>query len=118
IGINEKFWKGLSKSDQLMVEAASSMENDVMMSEYSWNNGRFLAKLQAEQGVKLRRFSDEIYDSFGEAAEEVFEEVVNHSDLAKRVHESFLVARAEVGAWQNIADVEYLRQRNRVLGIK
>ncbi len=116
-GINEKFWKGLSKSDQLMIEAASSMENDVMMAEYSANNGTFLKKLQDEQGIKLRKFSDEIYDSFGEAADEVFEEVQNHSPLAKKIHESFVQARADVGAWQNISDVEYLRQRNRVLDI-
>lgn len=117
VGINEKFWKGLSKADQLMVEAASSMENDVMMAEYNAKNGFFLKKLQEEQGVKLRKFSDEIYDSFGEAADEVFEEVQNHSPLAKRVHESFVKARTEIGAWQNISDVEYLRQRNRVLDI-
>ncbi len=117
VGINKKFWEGLSKSDKLMVEAASSMENDVMMSEYNANNGKFLAKLQAEQGVKLREFSDEIYDSFGEAADEVFADVVKHSELAKKIHESFLKARSEIGAWGNVADVAYLRQRNRVLGI-
>jgi TRAP-type mannitol/chloroaromatic compound transport system substrate-binding protein len=116
-GINEKFWKGLSKSDQLIIEAAASMENEMMMSEYNAKNGHFLAKLIDEQGVKLRRFSDDIYDSFGEAADEVFDDVVKHSDLAKRTHESFLNARSEIGAWQNISDVEYLRQRNRVLGI-
>jgi len=33
------------------------------------------------------------------------------------VHESFLRARADIGAWQKIADQEYLRQRNRVTGI-
>jgi hypothetical protein len=32
IGMNNEWWKGLSKADQLMIEAASSMENDVMMS--------------------------------------------------------------------------------------
>ncbi len=116
-GVNKKFWDGLSKSDQILIEAASATENDYMMSEYNANNGKFLTKLISEQGVKLRKFSDEIYDSFGEAADEVFEEVVNHSDLAKRIHNGFLGARQEIGAWQNIADVEYLRQRNRVLGI-
>lgn len=117
IGLNEKFWKDLSKSDQLLIEAAAAMENEMMMSEYTANNGKFLAQMVKEQGVKLRRFSDEIYDSFGEASDEVFEEVQDHSELAKRVHESFVMAREQYGAWQNISDVEYLRQRNRVLGI-
>lgn len=116
-GINKDFWEGLSASDKVMVEAAASMENDVMMAEFNANNGSSLAKLINEQGVQLKKFSDEIYDSFGEAADEVFAETIEHSDMAKRIHESFLAARADIGAWQKIADQEYLRQRNRVTGI-
>ncbi len=62
-------------------------------------------------------FNDDVYDSFGEASDEVFEEVREHSDLANRIHESFLQSRKNVGRWMNISDQEYLRQRNRVLGV-
>ena len=88
-----------------------------MMSEYNAKNGAALAELINNQGVELRQFSDEIYDSFGTAADEVFDEVVAHSDLAKRIHESFLKARSEVGGWTNISDQAYVAQRNRVLGL-
>jgi len=47
----------------------------------------------------------------------VYAEVVAHSDLAKRIHESFLNARREVGGWTNISDQAYVQQRNRVLGL-
>ena len=117
LGMNKKFWDGLSKSDQLIIEAAASMENDVMMAEYNAKNGEWLSKLINEQGVQLRQFSDEIFDSFGEAADEVFAEVVEHSDLAKRVHESFVRARSEVGGWAKISDQAYVSQRNRYLGV-
>ena len=117
LGMNKKFWDGLSKSDQLTIEAAASMENDVMMAEYNAKNGEWLGKLINEQGVQLRQFSDEIFDSFGEAADEVFAGVVEHSDLAKRVHESFVKARAEVGGWAKISDQAYVSQRNRYLGL-
>jgi TRAP-type mannitol/chloroaromatic compound transport system substrate-binding protein len=117
IGMNKKFWDGLSKSDQLIIKAASEMENSIMMSEYNAKNGAALAKLIAEQGVKLRSFSDDIYDSFGDAAAEVFEEVQQHSPLAKKIHQSFLKSRNEVGAWAKISDQAYVAQRNRVLGL-
>jgi TRAP-type mannitol/chloroaromatic compound transport system substrate-binding protein len=117
LGMNKKFWEGLSKSDQLIIEAAAAMENDVMMAEYNAKNGASLAKLIKEQGVQLRRFNDDIYDSFGDAAAEVFEEVRAHSDLAKRIHDSFAKSRQEVGSWAKIADQEYVAQRNRVLNI-
>lgn len=116
-GINKDFWESLSRSDQVMVEAAASMENDVMMAEYNAKNGAALAKLLKEQGVQLREFNDEIYDAFGEATKEVFAETVQHSALARRIHESFVKARTDIGGWQKIADASYLRQRNRVIGI-
>lgn len=116
-GINKDFWESLSAADKAIVEAAATSENDVMMAEYNAKNGAALVKLITEQGVQLRKFSDDIYDSFGQAATQVFAETVEHSDLARRVHESFVQARAEVGGWTKISDQEYLRQRNRVLGV-
>ncbi len=117
IGMNKKWWDSLSKADQLLIEAASSMENDVMMAEYNAKNGAALASLIKNHGVKLRQFSDDIYDSFGEAADEVFEDVAKHSPLAKEIHESFLKGRADIGAWAKISDQAYVQQRNRVLGL-
>ncbi|RRJ84248.1 TRAP transporter substrate-binding protein [Aestuariirhabdus litorea] len=117
IGMNKSWWEGLSKADQLLINAAASMENDVMMSEYNAKNGASLKQLVEEQGVKLRAFSDDIYDSFGEAAEEVFDETRQHSALANEIHESFAKARQEVGSWAKISDQAYVSQRNRVLGL-
>ena len=117
VGINKSWWEGLSKSDQLTIQAAAHMENDVMMSEYNAKNGSSLDKLIREQGVQLRVFNDDVYDAFGEAAEEVFDEARAHSNLANRIHVSFAKARKDVGRWMNISDQEYLRQRNRVLGV-
>jgi len=115
-GMNKTWWDGLSKSDQMMIEAASSMENDVMMSEYNAKNGAALKRLVNDQGVKLRQFNDDIYDGFAEASEEVFAEVQEHSDLANRIHQSFVTARTDIGAWAEISDQAYLTQRNRALG--
>ena len=116
-GMNKKWWDSLTSSEQLMIEAAASMENDVMMAEYNAKNGASLASLINDQGVKLRKFNDDIYDAFAEAAEEVYEGVVDHSPLAKRIHESFLDSRQTVGAWAKISDQAYVEQRNRALGV-
>lgn len=114
---NEKFFNDLSKSDQTLVQAAAAMENDVMMSEYNAKNGAALASLISNNGVELREFNDDVYDAFGRAADEVFEEARAHDDLANRIHESFLKSREEVGGWTNISDQAYVQQRNRVLGV-
>ena len=116
-GMNASWWGKLSKSDQLVMEAAASMENDVMMAEYNAKNGAALITLVRDQGVKLRNFNDDVYDSFGEAALEVFEGVRAHSKLAKRIDDSFRKARKDLGGWSKISDQAYVAQRNRVLGV-
>ena len=115
--MNKKWWDGLSKSDQAIITAAAEMENSIMMSEYNAKNGASLASLISDQGVKLKSFSEDIYDSFGDAAGEVFAEVEAHSALAKKIHDSFRSSRDEVGAWAKISDQAYVAQRNRVLGL-
>ena len=116
-GCNKSWLSSLSSSDQLMIEAAAAMENDVMMAEYNAKNGAALSRLINEQGVVLKEFNDDVYDSFGEASEEVYAEVQQHSDLAHRIHASFVKTRADVGGWMNLGDAAFSRQRNRVLGL-
>jgi len=116
-GMNKSWWSKLSKTDQAIIKAACAEENALMMAETNANNGTFLAKLIDEHGVELRRFSEEIYDSFGEGAKEVFDEVRQHSELAAKIHDSFAAVRDDVGAWISLSDTAYTQQRNRVLGI-
>ncbi|MXN65281.1 twin-arginine translocation signal domain-containing protein [Stappia sp. GBMRC 2046] len=117
LGMNKSWFTSLSKTDQMIIEAACNEENARQMAETNAENGRYLDKLINEHGVELRKFSDEVYDAFGEASEEVFAETREHSDLTNRVHESFAKSRSEIGRWMLLADTGYTQQRNRVLGI-
>ena len=116
-GCNKSWLTSLSKSDQLMIECAAAMENDVMMAEYNAKNGAALNRLINDHGVKLEQFNDKVYDAFAKGAEEVFAEVQAGSDLAARTHASFLKARKDIGSWTNLSDSPYIRQRNRALGV-
>ena len=116
-GMNKSWWSKLSKTDQMIIESCTTQEAELMMSEANALNATYLQRLVKEHGVKLREFSDEIYDSFGKAADQVFAETRAHSALSNRVHESFAEARKNVGGWLKLADVGYSMKRNRVLGI-
>ncbi len=116
-GLNKSWWEALSKSEQLIIHAAALQESELAMSENNANNSIYLKKLIDEQGVKLREFSDDIYDSFGAAAKEVMDETRAHSDLTNKIYESFDAARTSVGGWLKLADVGYSLKRNRVLGL-
>jgi len=70
-----------------------------------------------DNGVELREFNDDVYDSFGEAAAEVFEETREHSKLAARIDDNFQKNLREMGAYLKLAEIGFSNQRNRVLGI-
>ncbi|MGB1919619.1 MAG: TRAP transporter substrate-binding protein [Candidatus Puniceispirillales bacterium] len=117
IGMNADFWSNLSDSDKLLMTHLAYSENANMMAEYNAKNGAALVRLQQEQGVEVKAFNDEVYAAFGRGASEVFAEVVEHSDLARRIHESFLNARSTVGDYLMLNDVDYINKRNKVLGV-
>ncbi|MEM1382233.1 MAG: TRAP transporter substrate-binding protein [Pseudomonadota bacterium] len=117
LGMNASWWGTLSANDQAIIHAAANEENARQMAETNANNGSFLRRLITEQGVELREFNEDVYDSFGEAASEVLEEARDHSDLSKRIFDSVLEARADIGSWSAISDAAYVMKRNRVLDI-
>ncbi len=117
LGINKSWWSQLSATDQAVIQAACNEENARQMAETNANNGTYLNRLINDHGVELKSFNDEIYDSFGQAAEEVFAETREHSPLAAKIHDDFANARADIGRWMLLADTGYTQQRNRVLGI-
>ena len=95
--LSERDW------ERALIETCAREEHANQMDETNANNGAYLARLQNEHGVELKQFSEEIYDSFGEASAEVFEETRQHSDLANRIYEAFDQARSEIGGWMAIA---------------
>ena len=117
IGTNKAWFDSLPKSDQLVVEACATQTHFDLFSEVNAKNPEWLHKFITEQGVILKKFNEDIIDAFGEAAEEVFEETRQHSELAKRIDDSFRTSMRDVAGWLTIAEIEYFNQRNRVLGI-
>ena len=116
-GVNKSWFTSLSKSDQLIIKTACDWADTTTMAEYNAKNGAALARLVNESGVKLEKFNDKVYDAFAKGAAEVFDEVQQHSALAKKVHAAFVKGRKEIGAWTNLSDGPYVAQRNRALGV-
>ena len=116
-GMNKSWWEGLSSYERAVIEAACNEEHAAQPEEASANNGEYLARLVNDHGVQLRSFSDDVWDAFGDASAEVFEETRDHSSLAKKVDDDFQAALREIGAFRKVAEVEFSNQRNRVLGI-
>ena len=116
-GVNKSWFTSLTKSDQLTIKTACDWADTTTMAEYNAKNGAALDRLVNENGVKLEKFNDKVYDAFAKGAAEVFDEVQQHSALAQKVHDAFINGRKEIGAWTNLSDSPYISQRNRALGV-
>ena len=116
-GMNAAWWGGLTDWEKNVIKAACNEEHQAAHHENMAKNGEYLAKLINEQGVQVRAFSDEIWDAFGEASVELFEEVRAHSPLAAKIDDHFQKALREIGGSINSLEGTFLKQRNRILGI-
>ena len=116
-GVNKSWFTSLSKSDQALIKTCCAWADELTMAEYNAKNGAALKRLVNDHGVKLEKFNDKVYDAFAAGAAEVYDEVQQHSDLAKRTHAAFVKGRKEIGAWTNLSDSPYIQQRNRALGL-
>lgn len=114
---NMDIWQSLSASDQAIVKAACSAENDIMLAEYNALNGQNLKELIEKHGVQLREFSDEIYEAYGKAAAEVLNEVAttgsDGDDLTKRTFESFKEFQNKAIEWTALSEESFAEKRRR-----
>jgi len=116
VGLNKGVWDGLSDSDKAIVTACARAENNNMYAEFMAKNGQALSTLINEHGVQLKKFSDEIFDAFGAASEEVVAKVADHDDLGKRIYDSYIKARKDLAGWTDISEQAYSMGRSRIIG--
>ncbi|MEM1314845.1 MAG: TRAP transporter substrate-binding protein [Pseudomonadota bacterium] len=116
-GMNASWWGELSDWEKAVITAACMEEHAAAHEENMALNGQYLARLVNDHGVEIAAFNDEVWDSFGEASAEVFEETRDHSDLAAKVDDSFQATLREVGGFMNAFEGAFVRQRNRVLDL-
>jgi len=112
IGFNLEIWESMTPQQQQMcsvaAEAAHAQNTALSLAE----NGAALARLQSG-GVQVRQFPDDVWDAFGRASAEVRE--ANMGDpIYANIANSYFESMRESSDWYEIADGEYMRQRNRV----
>ncbi|MBM2320978.1 MULTISPECIES: TRAP transporter substrate-binding protein [Marivita] len=109
---NLEIWESLTPQQQTICKVACEASHAQNTALSLAENGAALARLQAG-GVQVRQFPDDVWDAFGTAAAEVREENMGdpiYAEIANSVFESI----RESSGWYEIADGEFMRQRNRV----
>lgn len=117
-GMNAGWWGELSDWEKAVLTAACNEELAAQHEEAMANNGVYLKRLVDEHGVETLAFNDDVWDAFGDASAEVFEETRDHSELAAKIDESFQASLREVGSFMAAFEGTFVNQRNRVLDLE
>ncbi|MCB1335388.1 MAG: ABC transporter substrate-binding protein, partial [Roseivivax sp.] len=116
-GMNASWWGSLSDTEKAILTTCAQEEQLLSHSEAWAKNGEYMTKLVNDHGVQVRAFNDDIWDAFGDASAEVFEEVRDHSPLAAKIDDGFQAKLREIGGTLAKFEGTFLNQRNRVLGL-
>ena len=116
-GMNASWYGTLTDWEKAVIRAACHKEQADSHEENMANNGIYLNRLIKDHGVEVAAFNDDVWDAFGDAAAEVFEETRAHSAIAAKIDDSFQATLRQVGGFMDKFEGTFVRQRNRVLGL-
>lgn len=87
--INDDAFARLPKDLQKMVEVATRAVNQDMMDEYTARNNTALVDLIENQGVELRRFPDDVLQTFKRISTEIYEKRAQEDETFAKVYQSY-----------------------------
>lgn len=116
-GVNAEMYAELPEDLQQAVKYACESLYNPVWTEYTTKHAIALRSLVEDQGVKVRKFPDNVLNAMGEAAKEVIDELrQNDDELVKRITESFVAYRDSVGGYMPYADNGQMNARAALFG--
>lgn len=114
LATNLEVFNDLTPQQQKAIEIGAGHANVWNLSQYQMNNGAALQRL-ASSGVKVLEFPDSVWDAFGAASAQVYEEFMG-DDIFKATYDAYYASMKASSGWIAKSSTAYVAQRDRVLG--
>ncbi|MBJ3761751.1 TRAP transporter substrate-binding protein [Maribius pontilimi] len=114
VATNRNVFEELSPGHQKIIEIAAAEAHQWNLSQFLFNNGAALQRLQSG-GVKVLEFPDSVWDAFGKASAETLDAYMD-DELFARIRASVMDTMSASSRWINDSEGAYRSQRDRVLG--
>ncbi|SFP09740.1 TRAP transporter substrate-binding protein [Tranquillimonas alkanivorans] len=114
LATNLEVFESLTPAQQTIIQEVSTASNLWTLSLFLANNASALQRLQAS-GVQLAEFPEPVWDAFGQAANEVYQQYMG-DDLYKRTYDSYMTSLQNSASWIDRSEGTYTTQRDRVIG--
>jgi len=102
--VNKKAWDALPADYKAAFEAAAYEANVTMMAEYDHKNPAALRSL-VQQGVKLKRYSNEILEAAYKAAVQLYSDESAKNPHFKKIYDEFLKYQKTQNQWFSVAEL-------------
>jgi TRAP-type mannitol/chloroaromatic compound transport system substrate-binding protein len=109
--VNKGVWDSLSSDEQKLIETTLAGGPIYGLNRRHVEQMKVLPVLLEEHGVELRKFDDEILQTFGKISGEVVAEVGAKDPLTRRVYESYMKFRTASCRWTDVSQRAYLNAR-------
>ena len=115
--VNSDAYAALPEDLQQVISFACESLYNPVWTEYTTKHAQALARLVAEEDVKVHMLPADVIEAMGAAAIEIMEEMAEDDDeLVRRITASFLTYRDSVGSYMSYADNGQMNARAGVLG--
>jgi TRAP-type mannitol/chloroaromatic compound transport system substrate-binding protein len=101
--VSLRAWEALEPELKAIVAHACAAEAGFALSEMERLNAEALAALTERHNVTLRVFPRDVVDAARRVAAEVLGEVAARSDMARKVHDSYVAFRERTGPWSRVS---------------
>jgi len=109
--VSLKAWDTLPADLKAIVAHACAAEANYALAEMEQLNGRALAALIGDHGVKLAAFPDDLVVAARQQAVDVLGELGQRSAISAKVHDSYVAFRARNAPWSHVSIEAVLRAR-------
>ncbi len=109
--INKQAYEELPADLQRVVKAACATETMLMTSEYYANNVQAFSELQNIKGLTIAEYPNDILQAVFALAKEVTAETASHSDISKRIYESYEDFRQKSLAMNPVTEYGFMKAR-------
>ncbi|MEA2927900.1 MAG: hypothetical protein QOG38_328 [Hyphomicrobiales bacterium] len=101
--VSLRAWEGLDAELKAIVAHACAAEASYALSEMERLNAEALAALIERHGVQLRSFPPDVVHAARKTAADVLGDLAARSDMARKVHDSYVAFRDRTAPWSRVS---------------
>ncbi len=110
--VNKEKFNELPSDLQEIIKTACSRSNDWILSQFNYQNGRYLQKIREIDRVSIRKFPKEVLDGLRVASRETLEDLAASDAQSGKVYKAYEDFRKVISSYMDISEKVFYEEMN------